>query len=38
VSGAADEPYDAMVSETGDIELDLDLAPQSVFLVEVAAR
>tara|TARA_R100000365_G_scaffold3226_1_gene10215 strand:+ start:3184 stop:4668 length:1485 start_codon:yes stop_codon:yes gene_type:complete len=38
VSGAVDGPYDAVVSETGELEVDLDLAPQSVFLVEVEAR
>lgn len=37
-AGAVEGPHDAAVSDAGGIQLDLDLAPQSVFLVEVEAR
>ena len=37
MTGAVDGPHEAQVSDAGDIQLDLDLAPQSVFLVELEA-
>lgn len=37
-TGAVHGPSDSRVSDAGDIQLDFDLAPQSVFLVEFQAR
>jgi hypothetical protein len=37
-TGAVDGPDDARVSDAGDIQIDLDLPPQSVVLVELKAR
>jgi hypothetical protein len=37
ITGAVDGPHDARVSDAGDLQLDLDLAPQSVFLLELQA-
>lgn len=37
-TGDVDGPHDAQVSDAGDLQLELDLAPQSVFLVEIQPR
>lgn len=37
ITGAVDGPSDARVSDAGHIQLDLDLAPQSVLLLEIQA-
>ncbi|QKJ20425.1 GH39 family glycosyl hydrolase [Microbacterium hominis] len=37
-SGVVDGPHEAQVSDSGEIQLDLELAPQSVFLLELRAR
>ncbi len=37
-AGAVDAPRDVIVSDGGALQLDLELAPHSVFLVEVQAR
>lgn len=37
-TGAVDGPKEARASGTGDVHLDLDLEPQSVFLIELQAR
>lgn len=35
INGTVDGPSEARVSDAGDIQLDLDLVPQSVFLLEL---
>ncbi len=37
-TGVVDGPRDLQVSDAGDLQVDLDLEPQSVFLVELEAR
>ncbi len=37
ITGAVDGPSDVRISDAGDIQLDLDLVPQSVFLLELQA-
>jgi len=38
MAGTVNGPRDVQVSDAGEVQVDLDLAPQSVFLIELEAR